>query len=80
MIRGQVRELTTIRKMNTAHRSREIFSGYMGRKGRPQLIIVRLTVVKFIFLRLTEGVKVSLLRKIISLAFLIIPLLNGLSL
>ena len=31
MMRGQVRAFTTIRMMNTALRSGEIFSGYIGR-------------------------------------------------
>ena len=70
MVRGQVRELTTIRMMNTTQRSREMFSGYMGRNGRPQLINVRLTAVKFIFLRLSEWAKVFLLYVFRSLALL----------
>ena len=74
MMRGQVRTLTTIRIMNTARRSGEIFSGCIGRKGRSQLIIVRLAVVKFIFFRLTGWVKVSFPRVFRALALLTFPL------
>ena len=70
MMRGQVRAFTTIRIMNTARTSREIFSEYIGKRGRPQLIIVRLAVVKFIFPRLMEWVNVSLPRVFRSLALL----------
>jgi len=54
MIKGQVRELTAILAMNTARRSDEIFSGFIGRNERPQVINVLLTVVKFIDLPSTE--------------------------
>ena len=74
IMKGQVKEFTTILAMNTARTSEEIYSAFIGRNARPQLIIVRLIVVKFIFLRLTECVIISLLRVFRSLTFLTFPL------
>ena len=55
MMGGQVRALKAILMLNTTRRSGEIFSGCtIGKNARPQLIIVRLTVVTFIFLGLIE--------------------------
>jgi len=61
MMRRQVRAFTAILAMNTAGRSEEIFSGFIGRNEIPQVINMLLTVVKFIFLPLTEWVIVSLI-------------------
>ena len=47
--------------VNTARRSGEIYSGFIGRNVRPHLVNMLLTVVKLFFLWLTECVIVSLL-------------------
>ena len=75
MMRGQVREFTAILAMNIARKSEEIFSGFIGRNERPQVINVLLTlVVKFIFLRLTECAIIALVRIFRSFTFFTAPL------
>jgi len=70
MMRGQVRALKAILMLNTTRRSGEILSASIGRNARPQIILVLLIVVKFIFLP-AECVIVSLaqLRVLRSLPF-----------
>lgn len=51
MMRGQVRALTTILRMNAARRSGEMFAGFTRKTGKPQPKDMVLNVVWFIFAR-----------------------------